>query len=89
MEKAADSGCREKRKREDKAMVEEESPFPQSKFSEEDLKILVEKSLLQSKELVHWRSSLGESSPSPKDSEVVLFASFLEHGLALPASDFL
>ena len=47
MEKAADSGCGEKQKREDKAMVEEESPFPQSKFSEEDLKILVEKSLVQ------------------------------------------
>ena len=47
MEKAADSGCGEKQKREDKAMVEEESPFPQIKFSEEDLKILVEKSLVQ------------------------------------------
>jgi len=47
MEKAAGSGCGEKRKREDKAAEEETSSFPQSKLSEKDLKILVEKSLLQ------------------------------------------
>ena len=85
-------GCRFRMRGETKARGQSsgggETVFS-SEFSEEDLKILVEKSLLQPKELVHWRSSIGESSPSPKDSEILLFASFLKHGLALPACDFL
>ena len=89
MEKIADAGGGQKQNREEKTAMEGKSSFPQSKLSEEDLKVLVENCLLQPKELVHWRSSIGESSPSPKDSEILLFASFLKHGLALPACDFL
>ena len=89
MEKIADAGGGQKRNREKKTAMEGKSSFPQSKLSEEDLKVLVENYLLQPKELVHWRSSLGESSPSPKDSEVILFTPFVKYGLALPACDFL
>ena len=36
-----------------------------------------------------WRSAEGEDFPAPKDSEVDLFASFLEYGLSMPVSDFM
>ena len=31
----------------------------------------------------------GEDFPSPRDSEVVLFASFLDYGLSMPVSNFI
>ena len=46
-------------------------------------------SLLQPKDSIYWRNALGEISPSIRDSEIVLFSTFVEHGLALPACDFL
>jgi len=36
-----------------------------------------------------WRSAEGENFPTPKDSEIVLFESFLEHGLSMPVSNFM
>ena len=36
-----------------------------------------------------WRSAEGEDFPAPKDSEIVLFASFLEHSLSMPVSNFM
>ena len=46
-------------------------------------------SLLQPKDSIYWQNALGEISPSIRDSEIVLFSTFVEHGLALPACDFL
>ena len=36
-----------------------------------------------------WRSAEGEDFPAPRDSEIVLFSSFLELGLSMPVSSFL
>ena len=36
-----------------------------------------------------WRSAEGEDFPAPKDSEVILFASFLEYGHSMPVSSFM
>lgn len=60
-----------------------------AKCIEDDLQVMVQRFFLQSKVGIWWRSALGDVSPSPEDSEIVLFTSFLEHGLSLPASDFL
>jgi hypothetical protein len=60
-----------------------------AKCIEDDLQIMVQRFFLQSKGGIWWWSALGDVSPSPEDSEIVLFTSFLEHGLSLPASDFL
>ena len=44
--------------------------------------------MLQLKDVIHWRSAIGESFPSVSDLEIILFSSFVERGLAVPASDF-
>ena len=44
---------------------------------------------LQSEGECPWRSAKGEDFHAPKDSEVVLFTSFLEYGLLMPVSRFL
>ena len=63
---------------------------PQSKCSEADLQNLVEKCLLQPKaDVIHWQSAIGEVFPSVGDSEIVLFTSFVECGIALPTKDFI
>ena len=49
---------------------------------------LRKKCLLQLKDVIHWRSAIGESFPSVSDLEIILFSSFVERGLAVPASDF-
>ena len=36
-----------------------------------------------------WRSAEGKDFPTPKDFEIVLFSSFLEHGLSMPVSNFM
>ena len=89
MEKPADSNHGEKRKHEEDKQAEEEPSSVRSKYSEDDLQVLVKMCLLQPKDSVYWRNALGEISPSVKESEIVLFASFLEHGLALPTCYFL
>ena len=44
--------------------------------------------LLHSEGECPWRSAEGEDFPAPRDSEIVLFASFLEHRLSMPMSGF-
>jgi hypothetical protein len=55
----------------------------------EDLLALVNSGFLQEKEMDMWRAIAGDPYPMEKNpDEVPMFARFLEHGLALPASDF-
>ena len=52
------------------------------------MQVLVQSCLLQPKNVIHWQSVIGEMFQSARDSKIVLFTSFVEHGLALPTSDF-
>jgi hypothetical protein len=56
----------------------------------EDLLALVNSGFLREKEMDMWRAAAGDPYPMEKNpDEVLIFARFVEHGLALPASDFL
>jgi hypothetical protein len=55
----------------------------------EDLLALVNSGFLQEKEMVLWRATAGNPYPMEKNpDEISMFARFVEHGLALPPSDF-
>ena len=66
----------------------EEPSWVQSKCPEDDLQVLVRKCRLQLKDAIRWRSAVGEISPSARDSEIVLFTAFVNHGLAVPLAIF-
>jgi hypothetical protein len=59
-----------------------------SKCFEADLKTHVDECLLQPKEIIMWQLVSGDKRSYEGVEEVVLFQHFLEHGLALPTSDF-
>jgi hypothetical protein len=55
----------------------------------EDLLALVNSRFLQEKKMDMWRAAAGDPYPMEKNpDEVPMFARFVEHGLALPTSDF-
>jgi hypothetical protein len=58
------------------------------KCSEADLKALVDEGLLQPQEIIQWRAATRDKRPYEEADEIVLFQHFVEHGLALPTSDF-
>ena len=58
----------------------ENAPWPQSKCSSKGLEIMEQRFFLRLEEECPCRSAEGEDFPAPKDSEVILFASFLEYG---------
>ena len=59
-------------------------------MDEEVLDAFVEKGLLPSKEVAHWRAPvLGEVVPQAWANEVVSFLAFHEHGLGYPMHWFL
>ena len=59
-----------------------------SKCSDFDLLGLVEEHLLQSRNMVHWRRSDGESPPHEGLNESVVFHPHVLQGLGFPISDF-
>jgi hypothetical protein len=62
--------------------------WKKSKMKTEDLLALVNSGFLQKKEMDMWRAAAGDPYPMDKNpDEVPMFARFMEHGLALPASD--
>ena len=63
--------------------------WKKSKLSEAAISSLVSRHLLQSKTLIQWQSAEGHGRPFEKTSEIVLFKAFVQHGLAIPACDFL
>ena len=44
---------------------------------------------LDPKEVIGWRSGLGDEIPNPKEGEIVVFAEHLERGFKPPGSKFL
>ena len=48
---------------------------------------LVEEDLLQSREVVNWRKSLGESVPRDRPNETIIFHYHVLHGLGIPTSN--
>jgi hypothetical protein len=63
--------------------------WKKSKGKTEDLLVLVNSGFLREKEMDMWRAAVGDPYPMKKNpDEIPMFARFVEHGLALPASDF-
>jgi hypothetical protein len=64
--------------------------WKKAKLKTEDLLALVNSRFLREKEMDLWRAAAGDPYPMEKNPyEIPMFARFAEHGLALPASDFL
>jgi hypothetical protein len=62
--------------------------WKKSKTKTEDLLALVNSGFLREKEIDMWRATAGDPYPMEKNpDEVLMFARFVERGLALPASD--
>jgi hypothetical protein len=63
--------------------------WKKSKAKTEDLLALWNSGFLPEKEVDTWRAAAGDPYPMEKNpDEIPMFARFVEHGLALPASDF-
>ena len=60
-----------------------------SSMTEKKVRALVKERVLPPKELIEWRPAADEVIPTPNTGEVVVFASFFERGLSLPAHPFL
>jgi len=45
--------------------------------------------LLQSRAIIQWQSAEGHDRPYERTSDIVMFKSFIEQGLAIPVCDFL
>jgi hypothetical protein len=63
--------------------------WKKAKLKIEDLLALVNSGFLCEREMDLWRTTTGDPYPMEKNlDEILMFARFVEHGLALPASDF-
>jgi hypothetical protein len=63
--------------------------WKKSKVKTEDLLALVNSSFLREKEVDMWCAAAGDPYPMEKNpDEILMFARFVERGLALPVSDF-
>ena len=67
----------------------ENASWTQIKYSFEDMEIMEQRLSLRSEGECPWRSAEGEDFPGPKDSKVILFASFLDYGLSMLVSNFM
>ena len=89
MGKGKNTNRGEKCKRNDQGSAGESSTWSKTKCSKSNLLRLVDEGLLQGEYDIHWRLAGAESFTSERDMEIVLFTSFIERSLALPACDFL
>jgi hypothetical protein len=63
--------------------------WKKAKLKTEDLLAMVNIEFLREKEMDLWRAAAGDPYQMEKNpDEIPMFAGFVEHGLALPASDF-
>jgi hypothetical protein len=63
--------------------------WKKSKLKTEDLLALVNSGFLRERETDLWRHVAGDPYPTEKNpDEIPMFARFVEHGLAVPTSDF-
>jgi hypothetical protein len=63
--------------------------FQTSIVDEEELRKLVASSFLPDRVVLQWCPTTGEDILTPNTNEIVVFSSFFQHGLGLPACDFL
>ena len=72
--------------------VEEVADLPtgwrKSKMPEAAVRELEDMKLLRSKAVIQWRAAEGEDYPFKGTFETVMFRNFVEHGLAVPVSEF-
>ena len=59
-----------------------------SKCSDSHLLGLVEEHLLQSRNVIHWRRSDGESFPQEEENESIVFLPYVLRALGFHVSDF-
>ena len=80
------------RKSKAKAQVEEVAVlakgWKQCKMTEFEVLELENNKILQSRAVIQWRHAEEKDHPYEGTHEVVLFHDFVEHGLAVPVSDF-
>jgi hypothetical protein len=63
--------------------------WKKSKLKTKDLLALVNSGFLREKDMDLWRATAGDPYPMEKNlDEILMFARFVERGLAVPASDF-
>jgi hypothetical protein len=63
--------------------------WKKSKLKTDDLLALINSGFLREKEMDMWRAAAGDPYPMEKNPyEILMFAKFVERGLALPTSDF-
>ena len=65
------------------------SNWSASDLSEKKLESLEKIGLLPDKNLISWRSAIGEHSPSGEDGEIPVFLAYIECGFRLPVHSFL
>ena len=67
---------------------EEVQGWRSSKCADSHLLNLVESHLLQPRNVIHWRGSVGESFPREEENESVVFLPYVLRGLGFPISNF-
>lgn len=70
------------------ARTDKETGWARSQISPLLLNDLVEQGLLPAQEVIGWRAPEEESTPQPKEGEVVIFTNDLHRGFKLPGSKF-
>ena len=78
----------DKSKVENEAVANLSTSWRKSKMSESAVQELENLSLLQTQGVIQWRAGEGEDYPFEGTLETVVFRDFVEHGLAVPVSEF-
>jgi hypothetical protein len=63
--------------------------FQPSVSDENEIRKLVVSHFLPDHVVLQWRPATGEDILTPNTNEIVVFASFFQHGFSLPVCDFL
>ena len=79
---------KEKSKVEEEAIANMSIDWLKSKMSEAAVQELENLGLLQTQGVIQWRVGEGEDYPMECTLETIVFCDFVEHGLALPVSEF-
>jgi hypothetical protein len=79
---------KDKSKVEDEAVSNLSTGWHKSKMSQATVQELENMGLLQSHAMIQWRAVEGEDYPMEGTLETVVFHDFVEHGLAVPVSEF-
>ena len=70
-------------------MSEQITKWLPSELSKKKLEVLEKIGMLLDRNLINWRSAIGEHFPSREDEEIPVFLAYIECGLRLPVHKFL